>query len=353
MMDVVPLLQSLIRLPSVSGQEDAVVCLLDKTFTSLGWKPVRSGNNIHVLLGTGGPLLLLNSHSDTVPIGEAWTKDPLGAAIESDGKIYGRGSNDAKGCVAAMIAGANAAYAKEPPPGRVVLAITAEEEISGKGLEYLIKDLPKPDAAVVGEPTGLQPAVAQKGLLLLTVTAKGRSAHAAWGGGKNAVEAAARDVLALSSVGFDRPHPALGLPSVAVTLISGGTRHNIIPDRCKLTVDIRTTPSYTPAEIIDLIKKRVEGEVEVRSERLLSVDTDPSHPIVKAALSASPGAVPFGSPTASDWVFLKGVPTVKAGPGDSRRSHTPDEYITAPEAQAGSRFYERLIRSYLSNEVLS
>ena len=345
MSGVVSLLRDLVQIPSPSREEGPIVKYLTDAFETLGWKAVREGKNLYTELGDEGPLLLLNSHTDTVPVGEGWSHNPLAAHIV-DRKIYGRGSNDAKGCLAAMMYGAFAAFAKNPPKGRVLLAATCEEEISGQGLEQLLKILPKPDAAVVGEPTGLQPAVAQKGLLLLEVIAKGRSAHAAWGGGVNAVTAAARDILSLSNVSFDKSHPALGVPSLEVTQAHGGERHNVIPDRCKMVVDIRTTPTYTPEEIIDLVSKKVEGDVEVRSKRLVSVDTDPDHPIVQAAVAANPGAKPFGSPTVSDWVFLRDIPTVKVGPGDSHRSHTPDEYVTVSELEEGAAFYERLIREY-------
>lgn len=342
-MNVVELTRDLVRLSSDSGKEGPVVDYLEALFARLGWKPVRSGRNLHVIVGEGERLLLLNSHTDTVPVGEGWTRPPLEGLVE-DGRLYGRGANDAKGCLAAMIVGLkNARFA-----GRVCLAATCEEETSGQGLEVLLKDLPRPEAAVVGEPTGLQPAVAQKGLLLLHVTAKGRSAHAAWGGGVNAVEAAARDVMALQTMTFGRPHAALGVPSVAVTQIQGGTRHNVIPDRCTLTLDIRTTPAYAPAELVRMVQERVGGEVTVRSQRLEAVDTDPGHPVVRAALAANPGARPFGSPTVSDWVFLKGVPTVKVGPGDSRRSHTPDEYVGVEELERGAKFYEDMIGRYLA-----
>jgi len=202
---------------------------------------------------------------------------------------------------------------------------------------------------VIGEPTGLAPAVAQKGLLVLEIMVKGRSAHAAWGSGTNAISLAAQDVLALANIKFARSHPALGRPSLNVTQIQGGTRHNVIPDRCKLVVDIRTTPDYSPEQIVDQVKKAVRGDVEVRSKRLQSVATDEAHPIVQAALAANPGAKPYGSPTLSDWVFLKDIPAVKVGPGDSRRSHTPDEYLEVNELEAGVVFYERMIGHYFKS----
>lgn len=347
-MNAVELLREVVRIPSESRQEDAVVARLKSAMLELGMAPTVSGRNLTAMLDGGeGPLLLLNSHTDTVPVGQGWTRDPLKADIE-DGKIYGRGSNDAKGCLVAMMIGAQRAFASNAPKGKVLIAASCEEEVLGQGLEVLLPTLPRPDAAVVGEPTGLKAAVAQKGLLLLEIIAKGRSAHAAHGGGINAVEAAARDVLALSKIQFNREHPALGATTLHVTQISGGDRHNVIPDRCRLVVDIRTTPSVSPEEIIALVKKTVEGEVTIRSNRLGSVETDASHPIVQAALAANPSGRAYGSPTLSDWVFLKGIPTVKAGPGDSKRSHTPDEYLEVAELEAGVEFYEKLIRSYFA-----
>ncbi|PIR18869.1 MAG: peptidase M20 [Elusimicrobia bacterium CG11_big_fil_rev_8_21_14_0_20_64_6] len=347
-MNAVELLREIVRIPSESRQEDAVVARLQSAMLELGMAPKQTGRNLTALLDGGdGPLLLLNSHTDTVPVGQGWTRDPLKADIEN-GRIYGRGSNDAKGCLVAMMMGAQKAFASNAPKGKVLIAATCEEEVLGQGLEVLLPTLPRPDAAVVGEPTGLKAAVAQKGLLLLEIIAKGRSAHAAHGGGINAVEAAARDVLALSKINFDRAHPALGATTLHVTQITGGERHNVIPDRCKIVVDIRTTPSVSPEEIISLVKKAVEGEVVVRSNRLGSVETDPTHPIVEAALAANPSGQAYGSPTLSDWVFLKGIPTVKAGPGDSKRSHTPDEYLEVAELEAGVDFYEKLIRTYFA-----
>lgn len=347
-MNAAGLLQDLVRIPSESGQEEAVVARLAEAMRSLGLSPeVRGRNLLATLDGGEGPLLLLNSHTDTVPVGLGWTVDPLSAALV-DGRIYGRGSNDAKGCVSAMLLGAAAAFRSRAPKGRVLLAFSCEEEVLGQGLEKLLPELPRPDAAVVGEPTGLSPAVAQKGLLLLEVTAAGRSAHAAWGGGINAVEAAARDVLALGRLTVPGEHPVLGKTSLHVTQISGGARHNVIPDSCKLVVDIRTVPSVSPEEIIALVKRSVEGQVSVRSNRLPSVETDPAHPIVRAALAANPAGRAYGSPTLSDWVFLKGIPAVKAGPGDSTRSHTPDEYLEVAELEAGVAFYEGVIRRYFA-----
>lgn len=344
--DAVSLLRRLVATSSESGKEDAAAALLEAELSALGWAPKRVGRSVYAVLGSGGPTLLLSSHIDTVPVGEGWTVPPLEGLLK-DGRVYGRGANDAKGCLTAMVLGAAAAFSKDAPAGTVVLSASCEEETTNSGIAEVLPHLPKPDAAVVGEPTGLAPAVAQKGLLLLEVTAQGRAAHAAWGGGENAVTKAARDVLALESISFDRSHPALGLPSLQVTQIHGGERHNVIPDRCKLVVDIRTTPSYAPEELVGLVQARVGGSVSVRSQRLTAVDTPPSHPVVRAAVAAG-GRQPFGSPTVSDWAYLKGLPAVKVGPGDSRRSHTPDEYLEVAELEEGVVFYERLIREYFN-----
>ena len=205
-MNAVELLREVIRIPSESKQEDAVVARLESAMLELGLAPKKTGRNLTATLDGGhGPLLLLNSHTDTVPVGQGWTRAPLRADIE-EGKIYGRGSNDAKGCLIAMILGAQKAFASNAPKGKVLIAASCEEEVLGQGLEVLLPTLPRPDAAVVGEPTGLKAAVAQKGLLLLEIIAKGRSAHAAHGGGINAVEAAARDVLALSKLQIPSLH---------------------------------------------------------------------------------------------------------------------------------------------------
>jgi acetylornithine deacetylase len=327
-----------------------VVDRLHDLFGSLGWQPRRHGRNLFAVVGEGeGPLVLFNSHTDTVPVGEGWTRDPLGELDE--GRLYGRGSNDAKGCLVAMIAGV-ARYLEGGGQGRVCVAATCEEEVMGQGLEALLPALPPLDAALVGEPTALQPAVAQKGLLVLEITAHGRAAHAAHGGGVNAIVNMAPDLLALAAPGLHRLHPFLGPTSLAVTQIEGGTRHNVIPERCTCVVDIRLTPAYTPDEVVALVRERVEGEVRVRSDRLGPVETSLEHPVVQAVLRARPGAEPYGSPTLSDWVFLRDVPTVKIGPGDSLRSHTPDEFVTVDELRDGVAFYERFLHEWGTRSLI-
>ena len=349
-MNKVDLLKQLISIPSESGKEDKIVNFLNEIFLSFDWKPKTVGNNLYTIIGNSGPVLLLNSHLDTVPAGNGWSIDPLGGTEKND-IIYGRGANDAKGSLCAMILGAKSAFDKGYIKGQVCIAASCEEELMvGNGLELLLPELPKIDAAVIGEPTGLNPAIAQKGLIVLEIEEVGHSAHAAWGGGINAINKAARDILSLNSLALNREHPFLGKLSIEVTQINGGICHNVIPDSCKLVVDIRLIPTYSVEEVIDIIKDVTLGEVTIGSNCFRSVETPRSHKIVKAAIESNIKGKPFGSPTLSDWVHLKNVPAVKVGPGDSKRSHTANEYIEKQEYLEGIEFYEQIIKNYFNQE---
>lgn len=348
-MSPLELLVALVRTPSPSGEEAAAADVLHAWLREQGIPATREGRNVHATLGdAGAPALLLCSHLDTVPVGDGWTKPPLEAHRESD-RIYGRGSNDAKASVVAL-AHAFVRASREglvPRGKRLVLAATCEEETGRPGgLPDLLPALGPIEAAVVGEPTGLAPVVAQKGLLALEAVAHGRQSHAARPEeGENAIVRAAEAVLALRDLRFDRVHPALGLPTAQVTVLKAGERRNVIPGRAELSIDVRTTPSYEPAELTQLVRAALGPKVDVtvRSERLRAVDTDPAHPIVRAAVVATGGAATRGSPTVSDWAFLRGTPAVKLGPGDSRRSHAPDEYVTEGELARGLEVYGNLV----------
>jgi acetylornithine deacetylase len=347
------LLVSLVRTPSPSGEEGPAADALASWLRERGVPALREGRNVHASLGsTGAPALLLCSHLDTVPVGDGWTRPPLEAAREGE-RIYGRGSNDAKASVAALAETfvALARAANVPHGKRIVLAATCEEETGRPGgLPDLLPSLGPIEAAVVGEPTGLVPVIAQKGLLALEAVVHGRQAHAARPEeGENAIVRAAEAILSLRALRFERAHPALGLPTAQVTVIKGGERRNVIPGRVELSIDVRTTPAYEPADLADIVRGALGPRVDVtiRSERLRAVDTDPDHPIVRAAVRATDGGVPRGSPTVSDWAFLRGTPAVKLGPGDSRRSHAPDEYVTEGELARGVQVYERLVAAYL------
>jgi acetylornithine deacetylase len=343
------LLIGLVRIPSPSGEEGAAVEHLAGWLRAQGLPAVVDGRNVHVSLGSGERTLLLCSHLDTVPVGDGWTRPPLEAHREGE-RIYGRGSNDAKASVVAMAHALLAARDSLPGTARIVFAATCEEE-TGKpgGLPDLLPRLGRIDAAVVGEPTGLAPVIAQKGLLALDAVVSGKQAHAARPEeGANAIERAAESILGLRALRFERAHPALGVPTAVVTVIKGGDRKNTIPARVDLVIDVRTTPAYEPAELTALVRGALgpHATVTVRSERIRAVDTDPAHPIVRAAVAATGGAATRGSPTVSDWAFLRGMPAVKLGPGESRRSHAADEYVTEGELAEGVSVYRRLIEGY-------
>jgi acetylornithine deacetylase len=352
-LDVVSLLEALVRCPSPSGDEQAVAALLVERLRAAGLAPETDGRNVWVGVGDArrGPTLLLLSHLDTVPVGDGWTRPPLTAHREGE-RIYGRGSNDAKGCVAAM-AGALLALDPARLPGRVLLAAVAEEETGRPGgCADLLPRLGRIDAAVVGEPTGLVPVAAQKGRMVLEVTLSGRQAHAARPEeGDNAAVRAARAVVALDGLRFERRHPELGPPTAQVTVLRAGERTNVIPGAASVTVDVRTTPDYTTAELVSKIAGACGHEARVRpiSDGAAARATPTTDPLMRLAAEVT-GRVPVGSPTVSDWANLPAqLPAVKLGPGESPRSHTPDEYVTTAELQRGVEVYRALAERWLAS----
>ncbi|MDQ2659386.1 MAG: M20/M25/M40 family metallo-hydrolase, partial [Verrucomicrobiota bacterium] len=290
------------------------------------------------------PRLLLVSHLDTVPPCEGWQSDPN--KLQSEGeKLIGLGANDAKGSVAAMIMAARELQTQELD-GLVTFAFVAGEERGGEGIRAIKPKLGVIDAAIVGEPTGLEICTAQRGMLLLQCIAHGESAHVAHAQlGDNAIHKAARDVARLAAMEFPA-HPSLGATRAQVTEISGGLARNQIPDRCEFFVDLRTTPNLDHAEVAGEIEGALESEVRVHSDRYLAVATEENEPIVQAALQAADKARGVGSVTTSDWAFLRGIPAVKAGPGETERSHRPNEFILLSELEAGAAFYRRAVRNY-------
>ena len=349
----VELLRALIRLPSLSQEEGPIADFVEEHVTAAGMPVARYGDNVYFSLGTGDDVLLLNTHLDVVPPSEGHPFDPFDPVVQ-DGELYGRGSVDAKASAATMTTAVLelARVGWQPEGGRVLVALTTCEETGGvyNGLEDLRPHLPPIRAGIVGEPTELQPCVAQKGLLILKLHAHGTSSHAARPHlGDSAIARAARDIQRLDALTLDRADPHLGTPSISVTTIDGGTARNVIPDRCTFAVDIRTTPAYTHEEIIDTITDLVESEVDVYSNRFIPVATDEDARIVQAACTARPDATPFGSPTASDWIFLHDVPVVKLGPGLSDRSHTAAERIDLAEVKQAVDVYTDIIRAYFRN----
>ena len=346
------LLTLLVGTPSVSGEEGPLANLVQERVVSRGFEVQRQENNLWFTFGKkGGPRLLLNSHLDTVPPCAGWEGDPF-TPVWNGARLRGLGANDAKGSVAAILLAAFQLSQRELA-GEVVVALTAEEETGGRGLATILDQLGPLDAAAVGEPTGLRICAAQRGLLVLKCTARGRSGHVANAqmlGAENAISKAARDISRIAAMTFP-VHPLLGSQKAQVTLIQGGLRHNQVPDACEFFIDLRTGPDQDHEALAADFQGQLESEVVIHSKRYLPKSTDPAHPIVRAALQAAGKAGPVGSATTSDWALLGDIPTVKVGPGDTFRSHSPNEYLTLPELEAGAAFYALLVPAFFKLQV--
>jgi len=352
-MNVIDLLNSMIEFPSLSGEEDQICTFIEFYVDQPHVQSTRIENSLYFSIGDGPHRLLLASHLDVVPPSSDHPYPPF-KATHVDGKIFGRGSVDAKASGAAMTS-ALLELADEgwkPSKGQLIVALTECEETDyeNNGLQKLLqRSLPRPDAALIGEPTNLAPIVAQKGLLIVRLDSKGKTAHAARDTlGENAILVAVEDIQRLTHFKFDRTHPILGEVSMNVTTINGGSARNVIPDGCTMYLDIRSTPAYTHTEIVDTIRKIVESDVSIHSDRVVSVSTEVDEKIVKACLKASPETQLKGSPTASDWIYLQGVPAVKIGPGSSELSHTPDEHIDQSEVIDAVQLYKEVIKEYFA-----
>jgi len=336
--------------PSVSGDEGALAALLAERLARHGVRPLRLGSSLLATLGSG-PLILLDTHLDTVPPGPGWTRGPWMVRREGE-RVYGLGSNDAKASVAAMAA-AFLAFREAELPFTLALALVEAEETRGTGTEAVLAELARrgerPAAAVVGEPTGLDVAVAQKGLLVLELVARGDACHAAHAralGAENAARRLARDLVALEAVDLGPAHPRLGPVTLEPTALRAGTARNVVPAEASAVLDVRTTPALAPRAVVERVAQAVESEVRVLSDRLVPRETDERSTLVAAALAARPGARLYGSSTLSDLVFMEGIPAIKCGPGSSERSHTADEFVLAGEILDGARFYARLIGAW-------
>ena len=352
MSDAVDFLKDLIRFPSLTGEEAEIADFVEHHVRRAGVDVLRHEDNVAFAIGDGTDTLLLNSHLDVVPPSDDHPYGPF-EPVEANGELYGRGSVDAKASGATMTTAllSLAAEGWTPEAGRVIVGLTTHEESGGKknGLQDLRPVLPALSAAVVGEPTTLRPCVAQKGLLILKIHARGKAAHAARAHlGENAVHRATTALQQLEEVSLNREDPHLGAPTKAVTTIEAGGAHNVVPEHCVFTVDLRTTPAYTHDEIVAQVRAAVDAEVEIYSDRLVPCATPEDARIVRAAQAARPEAEPFGSPTSSDWVFLHDVPAVKMGPGRSARSHTAEERIDVAEVQEAVAVYRTLIQSYFT-----
>ncbi|MCA0364057.1 MAG: M20 family metallo-hydrolase [Bacteroidetes bacterium] len=339
----IDVLKKLIETPSFSREEQGTLAIFDHIFREKNIPFQTIGNNIWVKNKFFSPekdTILLNSHHDTVKPNAGYTRDPFKAEI-IDGKLFGLGSNDAGGPLVSLLATFLYFNEKENLPFNLIFGASAEEEISGKnGVELLLTDLPKIALAIVGEPTLMDMAIAEKGLMVLDCTAKGVAGHAARDEGKNAIYKAMNDIEWFGTFDFPKTSATLGPIKMSVTQINAGTQHNVVPDVCNFVVDVRATDSYTLEETLAIIKENVNCEVVPRSIRLRPSGISTDHPIVKRGLEL--GMKPYGSPTLSDQALMP-FTSIKIGPGDSARSHTADEFIYVDEIKKGIEGYVGLL----------
>ncbi len=343
-LDAVELLKSLISTPSISRGEQDTAELIDRFLAQHGVRNIhRLHNNVWAVnahYDPTKPTILLNSHHDTVKPNSAYTRDPFSPTVEGD-RLYGLGSNDAGASVVSLLATFLHFYERPDMAYNLCIAITAEEENSGdKGLESVLPHLGKLDFAIVGEPTLMQMAIAERGLIVIDCVAHGRAGHAAREEGDNAIYRAMKDIEWFRTYRFPKESDLFGAVKMTVTIINAGSQHNVVPAECRFTVDIRVTDRYTNEEVVEIIRQHVDCEVLPRSTRLKPSSIDPSHPIVKAGLAL--GRTTYGSPTTSDQALLD-IPSLKLGVGDSARSHSADEFVHLSEIKEGIGLYIQML----------
>lgn len=343
--EAIELLKQLIALPSFSKEEDKTAALLSAFFAKKGLKPERKGNNIWVKSKYHKPklpTLLLNSHHDTVKPVSGWQSNPFKPALNA-GQLRGLGSNDAGASLVSLAAVFLHNYKRKDLPFNLVFLASAEEEISGPGgVASVLSDLGKIDFGIVGEPTQMQPAIAEKGLMVIDGIATGKAGHAARAEGINALYLALEDINKLRQFSFDKTSQHLGAIKVSVTQIEAGTQHNVVPDRCKFVIDVRSTDAYSNREVFELLQSATQSELVARSFRLNSSGVPEEHPLVRAANSLNMQT--FGSSTLSDQALMP-FPTIKMGPGKSERSHTAEEFIEIQEIENGIETYQEFLEA--------
>lgn len=342
--EAISLLKELIATPSFSKEEDQTAGIIGKFFAVRDIAASRVGNNVFALnkfFKEDKPTILLNSHHDTVKPNPQYSKDPFSPLVE-EGKLFGLGSNDAGGCLVSLIATFLYFYDKPDLGYNIIFAASAEEEISGTGgIEYTLPFLPKIDCALVGEPTQMQMAVAERGLLVLDCISHGKAGHAARNEGDNAIYKAIKDIEWFNSYQFSKVSALLGSNKMSVTVIETENKaHNVVPAQCRFVVDTRVNELYSFEEVLGIIQQHVQCEVKARSTRLRSTSIALEHPLVKAGTAL--GRTYYGSPTTSDKALMP-FPSLKMGPGDSARSHTADEYIYIEEIEQGIALYIELL----------
>lgn len=341
-LDAITLLKRLIATPSVSRDEEKAADIMMEEIKNYGFAPLRDGNNIWITdpeMRDDRPSLLLNAHIDTVKPVASWTRDPFSPDIEGD-TLYGLGSNDCGGGLVSLLQAFRFLVTK-PRLYNLVYLASCEEEVSGiNGIRRIIDKLPHIDVAIVGEPTGMEPAVAEKGLMVIDMTAHGKSGHAARGEGINAIYEALDDMLWVRDYKFDRVSDFLGPTVMNLTVVNSGTQHNVIPDECKMIIDVRSNENYDNEEIFHFIDEHTKSDCKARSFHLRSSHIPLDHPLVKQLIAM--GKHPFGSPTLSDQALMPWQ-SLKLGPGQSSRSHSADEYIRISEIEDAIGTYIRLI----------
>jgi acetylornithine deacetylase len=345
--DAINLLRQLIATPSFSREEDKTADLIERFLQEKGVRTYRKANNVWAKSEPwqeGKAVVLLNSHHDTVKPNKGYTLNPF-EPLEKDGQLFGLGSNDAGGCLVSLLATflhfQSEAHKGILPDFNLIIAATAEEEISGSGgVELVLPELGSIDLAIVGEPTQTQLAIAEKGLMVIDCTAKGRAGHAAREEGDNAIYRALSDIEWFRNFRFPKVSEVLGPVKMSVTIINAGSQHNVVPESCTFTVDIRTTDVYTNKEVLDIIRANVTCEVKERSFRLNASAIPVEHPLVQRGIAL--GRTCYASPTTSDQALMP-FTSIKIGPGDSARSHTADEYIFLHEVEEGIAFYVSLL----------
>lgn len=340
--EAVELLQALIATPSTSRDEARTGDLLFAFLADHGAAPERLHNNVCARaegFDPRRPTLLLNSHHDTVRPAASYTRDPYAPTLE-EGRLYGLGSNDA-GASVVSLAETFLTFRTRRLPFNLVVALSAEEECMGEhGMRALLPALGPIDMALVGEPTGMQAATGERGLVVLDCTAHGRSGHAARGEGVNALYIALDDIARLRTFRFERESQLLGPVGIAVTQIEAGTQHNVVPDTCRFVVDVRTTDAYSNEEVVELLRAALHSDVVPRSTRIRAAAVGDDHPLVRAARAV--GRQTFVSPTTSDRTLMP-FPSLKMGPGESARSHSADEFILVAEIDEAITVYEQYI----------
>lgn len=343
--EAVELLKQMIALPSFSGEEEKVADLMESVLSGYGIRAERKGNNIWAKSPDYDPLkpvILLDAHLDTVKPDGKWETDPFTPTVK-DGKLYGLGSNDTGGSVVSMLA-AFLQLVKKPRSYNLIWMGSAEEENTGKkGIQSVIPELGRVDLALVGEPTGMKAAIAERGLMVIDCIARGKSGHAAREEGINAIYEALPDIEWFRKYRFDKESPLLGMVKMTVTGISAGTLHNVIPAECRFMVDIRVNEKYTNSEIFEVVRRNVKSEVIPRSFALNSSTINKNHPMVKRCVQM--GLDTYGSPTTSNQAVIP-YTSLKIGPGDSARSHTANEYIAIEEINSAIDVFVSLLDGF-------